>query len=532
MRRSLLILLAVCLAFSVLTSCGPKEEVKAEETENEVVFVRNNAAEPQSLDPAAIQGIPEHNIYMCLFEGLVTYNPETLGPEPGVAESWECSEDGKTWTFHLRENAVFSDGVPITAQTFVDSWLRFMAPETASQYAYLPGMVIEGAWDYNKGEVGPEAVAIRALDDHTFQFDLVGPTPYVLSMLGHYAFGCVPMHAIEKYGSEWIHPENFVGNGAFTLKEWIPQDKMVFVKSETYWDKANVQLDKVIFYPIDDENTSLNMYLQGDIDWIEDVPAARLEEMQLDDTYNCFPTLITYYYVMNQTRPPFDDVRVRKALAMAFDRQLLVDRITRAGEFPAYTLTPDMAGYPADKLFEEDYEEARRLLAEAGYPNGEGFPKSTVIYNTLERHKKIAEYIQQQWAENLGIEIAIENQEWNTYIDNKNNQNFDLGRAGWVGDYPDPNTFLQDLLHSEAGNNDGKYNNPEFDALLEKAALMPGGPERFEVMKQAEKIAIGDDMAVIPFYHYTRTNWIDTEKWGGWYCNVQDMHPLKFVYKK
>ena len=532
MRKAIVALLIVCVLLGVFVGC--KKDAKAgKDVKEEVVFARNNGAEPQSLDPHHIEGVPEHNIYMCLFEGLVTYNPETLNPEPGVAESWESPDGGITWTFHLRKDAKWSDGVPITAQDFVDSWFRFLDPETAAVYSYLPGMIIKGAWDYNSGEGSKEDVAIRALDEHTFQFELVGPAPYALNMLAHYAFSVVPMHAIKKYGdSDWIKPENFVGNGPFLVDSWVPHDKIIFKPNPGYWDADAVKLDKLIFYPIDDQNTEVTMFLEGQLDWIEEVPDARLEEMKLHKDFKCEPILSTYYYVFNQTEPPFDDVRVRKAFAMAFDRQTLVDRVTRAGQIPAYGIVPSMAGYPGTPLFEENYDEARRLLAEAGYPNGEGFPESTLIYNTSESHKKVAEYMQQQWLENLNVKIVLENQEWGTYLDNKQNQNFQIGRAGWNGDYPDPNTFLQDLLHSEAGNNDGCYASAEFDALLEKASLMPGGPERMKVLQQAEAIAIGEDMAVIPFFYYTRSHWIDTEKWGGWYTNVQDTHPYKGIYKK
>lgn len=529
MRRIALVLLALCMVLPMFAGGGQEEPADQKE---EVVFIRNNGTEPQSLDPHHIEGVPEHNIYMCLFEGLVTYHPETLDPMPAVAESWESSNNGLTWTFHLRKDAKWSDGVPITAHTFVESWLRFLDPKTAAVYAYLPGKVIKGAWDYNNGECGPEGVAIRALDDYTFQFDLVGPAPYTLKMLPHYSFSIVPLHAIEKYGDEWIHPENFVGNGPYTLDKWIPHDKIVFTPNETYWDRETVKLDKVIFYPLEDENTTLNMYNQGDIDWIERVPNARLEEMKLSDDYINDATLVTYYYQFNQTKEPWTDARVRKALAMCIDRTEICDRITRTGEFPAYGITPSLPGYPALKCFKEDVKEAKKLLAEAGFPDGKGFPKFNLIYNTDERHKNIAEYCQQKWEEILGIECTIENQEWATFINNRQNQQFDVARSAWGGDYPDPNTFLQDLLDSESGNNDGKYANSEFDALLKKASLMPGGPERFAVLEKAERIAFEQDMAVIPFYHYSQAHWIDLDEWGGWYTNVLDIHPYKFIYKK
>jgi len=529
MKKVLFVLLAAVIAFSFL-SCEKEKEMTETESKEPVELVFNNEAEPESLDPAIIEGVPEHNIYMMLFEGLVTYDPETLDAVPGVAESWDVSDDGLTWTFNLRDDAVWTDGTPVTAQQFVDSWLRFLNPETAAAYTYMMNMVIEGASAYNSGEAGPEAVQIRALDDKTFQFDLVGPAPYVLGMLSHYAFAVHPTQTVEEFGSEWTKPENIVTNGPFKLAEWMPHDKIVVEKNESYWDAENVQLDKITVYPIDDQNTSLNMYKQGEIDWIQTVPQNMIEEMKLDDNYHVNASFITYYYFLNTEVEPLDDVRVRKALGMTIDRQELVDQVTREGQFPAYGITPPLANYPAVEGFEEDFDAARELLAEAGFPNGEGFPEFTILYNTSEGHKAIAEYVQQKWKEELNIDVTIENQEWATFISNRQGGNFEIGRAGWQGDYVDPNTFL-DMFIKGSGNNDGRYDNPEYDALIRKASLMPGGEERYAVLREAEELLI-DEMAIIPFYFYTTSNWIDTDTWGGWYETILDVHPFKFIYKK
>ncbi len=540
MKKLLFALLIMAIAFSAFAG-GNKEKaapakaapaataapVKAEP----VVFKFNNGTEPQSLDPAEIQGVPEHNVYMSLFEGLVTYNPKTLAAEPGLAKSWDKSSDGLTWTFHLRKTN-WSDGTPITAQQVVDSWLRFLNPKTAAVYAYLPGMIIKGAADYNAGKTGPESVAIKALDDYTFQFTLNGPAPYALGMLSHYAFAVVPLQTIAKYGTKWTRPENIVTNGPFKLVEWTPHDKIVMEKNPEYWDAGNVKIDKLIFYPIEDENTALNMYKQGSLDWIQTVPDAQLDQMKLDPTYHVNAAFITYYYEFNTTKKPFNNPDVRKALSMAINRQELVDKVTRGGQFPAFGLTPPLADYPAVVAFKEDPAKAKELLAKAGYPNGKGFPKTTILYNTSEGHKKIAEYVQQKWKEVLNINVSIENQEWATYLDNRQHQNFDVCRAGWQGDYVDPNTFLTDLLQSKAGNNDGRYSNPKYDALLAKAAKLPDGKERMGILRQAEELAIGQDMAVMPFYYYTTSNWINTNVWGGWYTNILDVHPFKDIYKK
>ncbi len=495
-----------------------------------VVFRIANAAEPESLDPTQIQGVPEHRIYEALFEGLLIIDPETAGGIPGVAESWDISDDGLTYTFYLRD-AVWSDGVPITAYDVEYSWLRELAPETASPYAWFPSMFIEGADDYNSGKAGPEAVQIKALDEKTFQMTLIGPLPYVIGALTHYSFAIVPQHAIERYGSSWTLPGNFVGNGPYVLKEWSPQDRIVVEKNPLYWDAENVHLDEVIFYPFDDRDTIYNMYLSGQVDWAVNVPSSRLEEIMMRDDYESAPQLSTYYYVIQTTKAPFDDARVRKALALAIDKEELVDTVTRGGEIPAVGMVPEMAGYDGLGYPEYDPDQARSLLAEAGYPNGIGFPTFSLLYNTDETHKAIAEYVQQSWRNNLGINVTLENQEWATYLANRNAGNFDVARAGWVGDYQDPNTFL-DMFITGAGMNGGKYSNPEYDALINQAARMPDGPERMATLLAAETILILEDQALIPFYYYSSQNLIDTDVWGGWYPNTMNYHPTKDIYRK
>ncbi|UCF97810.1 MAG: peptide ABC transporter substrate-binding protein [Spirochaetaceae bacterium] len=528
MKKFSICVLAVLISINGFSGSTPEDDGAAAELSH---FVFNNAVEPESLDPALILAVPAHIINLALFEGLVTYDPKTVEAVPGVAESWEISDDGMTYTFKLRSNALWSDGTPITAQQFVESWLRLLDPETAALSAYMMTMVVEGADQYNLGQSGPEAVQIRALDDHTFQFDLIGPVPYALDMLSHPAFSVHPIHVIEKYGREWIHPDNFVGNGPFLLEEWIPHYKIVVRKSETYWDRDNVGLGKITFLCIEDDNTALNMYLKGQVDWIGYVPGARLEEMKLHDDYHCGLSFITYFYRFNINKVALNDHRVRKALAMSIDRQELVDRVTRGGEIPAFGLTPPLPRYPAVIGFREDLATARSLLAEAGFPGGEGFPRLTLLYNTHEGHKRIAEYVQQLWSDKLGLEVEIENKEWNAFLASLDTCDFDIARAGWMGTYLDPNTFL-DLWTTESEVNSCNWSNPEFDSLIEKAAEMPAGQERLELLRKAEQILISEEMAVLPLYYYTRMNWIDTDVWGGWYENLLDVHPWKAIYKK
>jgi len=337
MKKVAICILTLLISGSA-TATGNKEEAGSAEPLPHFYF---SSVEPESLDPALIVGMPVHFIFMALFEGLVTYDAKSLEAVAGVAESWEITGDGMTYTFRLRDDAIWSDGTPITARQFVSSWVRVLDPETASKNAYMLNMVIKGAREYNSGNAGSEAVCIRAVNEHTFQFDLVGPVPYVLDMLSHFAFSVQPLHTIEKHQQDWITPENFVGNGPFVLEDWIPQDRIVVHRSDIYWDRENVKLGRITFLAIENDSTAFNMFLLGEI--------------------------------------------------------------------AAFGVTPPLPYYPAVAGFRENVATAKKLPAEAGYPNGDGFPRLTIQYNTHEQHKRIAEYIQHRWNENLGIEVELVN---------------------------------------------------------------------------------------------------------------------------
>ncbi len=488
-------------------------------------FIVGNGAEPESLDPHLISGVPEHRIMMGLFEGLVVPDPETATAIPGVAESWEVSDDGTVYTFYLREDAVWSDGTPVTAQQFVDSWLRILDPELAASYAWFPAIFLEGGEAYNAGEAGPESVAVRALDERTFQFETVGPLPYTLDALTHYSFNVVPLHAIEEYGAEWTLPENFVGNGPYTLAEWSPQERIVLEPNPTFWDADRVEVDRVVFLPVEDDSTMYNMFVNGEMDWATNVPLGRIEDAELREDYHVTAQLATYYYSFNTTREPLNDPRVRQALSLAIDRELLVDTVTRAGQVPAFSMVPEMVGYPGIEGLGEDVELAQQLLAEAGFPGGAGFPEFTILYNTLDAHRSIAEFIQQQWLTNLGISVVLENQEWGTYLDSREQSNFDIARAGWVGDYQDPSTFL-DMFITDSALNGGRFSNERYDGLISEAARMQAGPDRYATLAEAEQILIEQEMAVMPIYYYVDLDMIDLSRWGGWYANIMGWHPV------
>ncbi|MDR2617598.1 MAG: peptide ABC transporter substrate-binding protein [Treponema sp.] len=500
-------------------------------TAGKAEFVIGNGTEIQSIDPSQIEGVPEHRVYMALFEGLVVNDPKTNKAQPGVAESWTISADGSVITFKIRSGITWSDGTPITAQTVVDSWLHHLNPATASNYAYLPGMVVKGADLYNTQGGKPSDVAIRAVDASTFEVTLVGNVPYAIDMFAHYAFSPLPMHAINKFGSDWIKPGNFVSNGPFVLQEWIPNDHLTVVPNDKYWNKANVHLSKITFLPIEDTNTAYQAFKNGEIDWSTNIPLAIIDQLKLDKDYRVATQLGSYFYYINMNHPILKDVRLRKALSMSFDRQELIDRVVKGGQVPAFALVPPIGDYKPATGTGYDVAAAKRLLAEAGYPEGRGLPTFTIIYNTLDSHKVIAEYLQQVWKTNLGVNVTLQNLEWATFLEERKTSRMELGRAGWIADYADAQNFL-DLLITGGGNNDGHYSDPEYDRLIRQASAMPGGPARDAVLRQAEEIAVTRDQAVIPIYYYVSQNIIDLDKWDGWYTNPQDTHPWVGIRKK
>jgi oligopeptide transport system substrate-binding protein len=520
------LLVAAFVATLFFASCGQKGGSGAD-------MIFNNAAEPQSLDPALTSGVPEARLCYSLFEGLTVNDPETSKAVPGIAESWKVSADGKTYTFKLR-NAKFSDGKKITAQDFVDSWLRVLDPKTAAAYAYIIGDSVEGAGAYNAGKGSKDDVKIKAVNASTLEVTFVGPLPYALDMLTHNAFVVTPKHAIDKFGADWVKPANFVGSGPFVLKEWKPQDKIVVVKNDKYWDAKNVKLKSLTYLAIEDPNVAYDKFKAGEIDWLPDdsVPPAKIDEIKLRPDYHVTAGSSVYYYIYNVTKKPFTDVRVRKALGMAIDRKAIVDDVLKGGDIASAGFVPAMAGFQTAMGNEFNLAEAKKLLAEAGYPNGKGFPKVTLIYNTNARHKIIAEFVQQAWKTNLGINVQLQNLEWNTFLDTRQKTHeFQVTRAGWLADYLDPGNYL-DMFKTGSGNNDGLYSNPKYDELLAKAATLSAGDERNKTLEAAEEILITEDQAITPFFFYANKSLYDPNKWSGVFSNAMDIHPTKWVAKK
>jgi len=475
--RKLTVWFAVALCLALGSACG-KRITPVEQGNRDKILLIGNGADPSDLDPQITTGLNEFNIESALFEGLVIPHPADLSPLPGVAESWEVSDDGLTYTFHLRHNARWSNGYEITAADFVFSAKRILAPALGGSYAYML-YPIRNAKAFNKGELKDfERVGVKALGSHTLEYTLNAPTPYFLTLMYHNAWFPVHHSTILKHGkfdergTRWTRPDNFVCNGPFHLQSWKISEKVTVRKNPYYWDAANVKLNGIDFYPINNVNTEERGFRAGQLHLTGSVPPAKIQRFK-DNHYPFLknaPWLGSYYYLLNTKQPPLNDKRVRQALSLAVDRQMLVDNIRRSGELPAFHFTPpDTAGYTSRASVHENIAEARQLLAEAGFPEGKGFPQLELLYNTSEGHRKMAEAIQQMWNKNLNIQVELVNQSWKVYLDRRTNGNYAIARASWIGDYNDPNTFL-DLMVSDSGNNHTGWANVRYDVFLAKPA--------------------------------------------------------------
>lgn len=512
--RSVFFALLTAATLILLTGCGGSSR---EDESGLKILHFGNGAEPQDLDAHVVTGVVEHHLLKAFAEGLVSEDPD-LNIVPGVAQAWDISDDGLVYTFHLNPAAKWSNGDQLTAHDFILTYQRMLTPSIAAEYSYMLFHVV-GAEDYLMGKIDDFAeTGFQALDDHTLELTLRQRTPFLLHAMNHYAWYPLPVKVIDQFGglqrkgTAWTRPENFVGNGAFKLKSWQPNRKIIAERSPTYWDAANVRLDEIHFYPIESIDTEERMFRTGQLHITNEVPLSKIKTYleEQPESISIMPYTGVYYYRFNTTRPPFDDVRVRKALAFAIDRTALVEKVTLASETPAYQIVPpDILTYESRHRFKMDVAEARRLLAEAGYPNGEGFPPTELLYNTSEKHRTIAEAIQQMWRENLGVSIGLYNQEWKVYLDAQDNMDYQIMRAGWIADYVDPHVFL-DMWKTGGGNNDTGWGSAEFDQLLQDALNSPTDEQRFAVYNQMEKILI-DEMPVMPIYHYTNSKLISPD---------------------
>lgn len=520
-----------------------KEETKTTPATGEIKYadvqelVRGNGSEVASIDPHKTEGVPESHVIRDLLEGLVNQDADG-NTIPGVAESWE-TEDNRTFVFHLRKDAKWSNGDPVTAHDFEYSFQRAVDPMTASPYSwYFEMTTMKNAADIIAGKKDKETLGVKALDDTTLQVELESAVPYFVKMAGHTTMKPVNQAVVEKYGDEWTKPEHFVGNGAFVVDNWVVNERIELKQNPYYWDSANTKLTKVTFLPIENQVAEMNRFLSGEIDFTFELPNEHFKRLQQEhpESLSIVGNLCSYYYGFNNKRAPFDDVRVRKALSYAIDRDVITKALLGQGQKPAYFLTPEITAnfepeMPAyGKMTQEERNaEAKRLLAEAGFDEGHPL-KFTLLYNTNENHKKLAVAVASMWNKTLGAEAVLENQEWKTYLDTRRQGDFDVTRAGWCGDYNEASSFLS-LMQSNNSSNDPKYYSDEYDAVMQKALESTSEEERTKLYAEAEKL-LARDMPIAPVYQYVKARLLNPRVGGFPSNNAEEKVFSKDLYIK
>ncbi|UYM15086.1 peptide ABC transporter substrate-binding protein [Endozoicomonas euniceicola] len=490
-------------------------------------LVRGNGAEPASLDPQKVEEVSGAAVVRDLFEGLVTQDLEG-NTIPAQAESWEVSEDNKVFTFKIRDDANWSNGDPVTAEDFVFAFQRAVDPATASRYAwYVEIPTIINASDIIAGKAAVDSLGVKALDSKTFRVTLEKPVPYFIKMLAHQTMFPVPTKVVKKHGDQWTRVENIVSNGPYVLDQWVVNERIVLKRNRGYWNDRETVINKVTHLPIVSETAELNRYKAGELDMTYVIPSKHFSALQkeIPEEIKTSPQLGTYYYEFNTQVKPFDDVRVRKALSYAINRDAITKNITKQGQIPAYTFTPGaVAGFtpPATDYSQltqnERNAKAKQLLEEAGY-NKSNPLKLNLLYNTSEAHKDIAVAISYMW-KSLGVQTTLENQEWKTFLDTKNDGKFDVSRAGWLGDYNEPSTML-DLKMSTHGQNDGKWLNDQYDALMNKSRTVTSDKEREALYVEAENL-LAEGMPLAPIYQYVTSRLVKPHVGGYTTKNVED----------
>ncbi|HEY0321056.1 MAG TPA: peptide ABC transporter substrate-binding protein [Pyrinomonadaceae bacterium] len=577
-------------------------------------------AEPQTLDPQYMTGVPESRIAVALFDGLVEYEEVSMKPRPSLATSWEVSPDGTVWTFHLRDNAKWTDGAPLNANDFVYSWRRALSAGFAAPYASMMHIVRNGKaynslsafvrdprtgkfatesdferaqasgevsftgaepqrFEKGSGESEPgkekylfvpadaedrakqvsgdqsknrpgdaalgrflegkeflpvtkEYVGVRALDDYTFQVTLETPTAYFIKMLYHNFFRAVPQQAIEKWGDQlWVKPGHIITSGAFRLSEWSPYEKIVVERNPLFWDNANTKLDKIIFPATEQLTTSMNLYKSGEVDCTQSnqvPPAWRNQLKATKKDYKFGPFLYIEFMAINTAIKPLDDARVRRAISMSINRQILADQAP--GRLPLTAFTPQIEGYENAKGNDFNPDKARQLLTEAGYPNGKGFPQIELLYNTAESNKQTMEFIQAMLKRELNIQVELTNVEWRVYLDRTKNTRRDfkgLARRGWNGDYVDPYTFLE-LMTSASDNNGTGWSDKKYDAMLHASSAELDPARRAKLLQDAESYML-EQQPIIPLF-IGPTSFVCKPYVKNLVPNLLDQHDWRGVY--
>jgi oligopeptide transport system substrate-binding protein len=522
------------LALATTTGCGRRESPVDVATREGILLLGNNS-DPATLDPQLVTSLSDARISEALFEGLTIPDPVTLAPRPGVAESWEYDNASLTWTFHLRADAKWSNGDPVTARDFVFAYRRMLNPALGADYANML-YPIKNAQAFNQGKLKDFAqVGVHAVDARTLKIQLEHPTSYFLALTYHQTY--LPLHpptilkfgAMDRRDTGWDKPGTFVGNGPFILTKYVLGEVVEVKKNPLYWDAAHVRLNGIRFFPITDLDAEEHAFRNGLLHVTFTIPMTKIVAYreQHSPYLRIIPVYGQYFYTFNTRKPPLNDPRVRLALCMAIDRKTLVEDVVRGGQLPTYSLTPDSAAYQPLAKLTEDIPAARQLLAAAGYPGGKGFPPVELLYNTSEGHRAVAEAIQQMWRENLGVDVHLAHVAAPTWLARRSQADYQIIRAGWYGDYLDPTTFL-DLYRSDNPMEQSGWSNPKYDEYMAAAAAEIDPATRFADLQKAEAVLMSE-VPFIPLYEYTTTILIRPVV-RGYANNLLDLHPFTDIY--
>jgi oligopeptide transport system substrate-binding protein len=532
-RSTSLFILAI--AALALAGCS-KRETPVEAGIRTQTLLFGNGAEPADLDPGTIYAYTDSQIAYTLFEGLTKLEGRPSVAVPAAAESWDVSPDGLVYTFHMRKGARWSNGDPVTADDFVYSMHRVLSPAFAANYSYMLWPV-KNAQAFNAGSLTDfSQVGAKALGPDTLQLTLERPTPYLPALVSHTTWLPVHQASVEKFGkidekgTKWTRPGNLVGNGAFTLVEWVPNARISVEKNPLYWDTANTKLHRVEFYPVEKGDLEELNYRSGQLESTQTIPMSKIDAYRAHVPSDLVidPVLATFYIFINVTRPPFDNVKLRLALAHALDREKLCRDVTRATYQPARELTPpDCGGYTPRASISDDFDLARKLLAEAGYPGGVGLPTIEVQSYEGEVPLGILEAIQAVWLKELGIHISIVQLEQKTLFQNQHERNYSLAYSGWLADYPDPQTFLGTMV-TDGGNNWAGWSNKEFDKLIDQAGNTADNTQRLELFQKAEAILLSE-APLIPLYHKPNV-YIRSPVVHGWTTTIVGFHDFNRIW--
>ena len=551
-KKILSVILAAALTCSMVVGCGSSKETakddKAATSSSDGFNVTVNfASEPMTMDPALNSTVDGGVMANHLFEGLMKWQDtgeEADGSDGtvdnaeltyGQAESYDKveNEDGTvTYTFHLRDGIKWSDGKDVTAGDFEYAWKRLVDPATAADYSYMLDSVVN-ANEIIAGEKDPSGLAAKAIDDKTFEVTITTDVPYFEEICAFPATMPVRQDIIEEKGDQWtFDPSTYISNGSYKLTEWTHNSQIVMAKNENYYDYENLGPDTITFKLMDDSNAMLSGFKSGELDFIQDAPQAELPSLIASGDMKILNYLGTYYVCFQTQKAPFDNPKVREAFTLAVDRTYIVDKVTQSGQVEAGGYVPsgiaDADGgdfraeggdyyKPTDADYEANCEKARQLLAEAGYPNGEGFPVVEYLYNTSDAHKAVAEALQNMWEQELGVTVTLNNQEWAAFLQTRKNGDYSIARNGWISDYNDPISFL-DMWMTGGGNNDAQYANPEYDNIIKQAKATSDATERMKLLHQAEDILVGQDYVVNPLYFYTQKYMLADGIEGTYYC--------------